>query len=44
MIMSIYIGNDIEDMLKMLETENTSLKNTRNTINWHIICQTSCRQ
>ena len=44
MIMSIYIGNDIEDMLKMLETENTSLKNTMNTINWYIICQTSCRQ
>ena len=26
MIMSIYIGNDLEDRLKILETENTSLK------------------
>ena len=24
--MSIYIGNDLEDRLKILETENTSLK------------------
>ena len=24
--MSIYIGNDLEDRLKMLKTENTSLK------------------
>ena len=24
--MSIYMGNDLEDRLKMLETENTSLK------------------
>ena len=25
-IMSIYIGNDLEDRLKILETENASLK------------------
>ena len=30
--MSIYIGNDFEDSLKMLETENASLKNEMNTI------------
>ena len=24
--MSVYIGNDLEDRLKILETENTSLK------------------
>ena len=42
-IMSIYIGNKLEDRLKILETENSSLKNTMNTINWYmklIICQT----
>ena len=60
--MSIYIGNDLEDRLEALETENksakkcdledrlkalevenVSLKNTMNTINWHMkstICQT----
>ena len=26
--MSIYIGNDLEDRLKVLETENESVKNT----------------
>ena len=31
-IMSIYIGNDLEDRLKILEMENASLKNTMNTI------------
>ena len=30
--MSIYIGNNLEDRLKVLETENTSLENTMNTI------------
>ena len=30
--MSIYIGNDLEDRLKALEMENTSLKNTIITI------------
>ena len=30
--MSIYIGNDLEDRLKTLETENASLKNTMITI------------
>ena len=42
-IMSIYIGNDLEDRLKILEMENSSLKNKMNTINWYmklIICQT----
>ena len=29
--MSIYIGNDLEDRLEALETENTLLKNTMNT-------------
>ena len=29
--MSIYIGNDLEDMLKALEIENASLKNIMNT-------------
>ena len=41
--MSIYIGNDLEDRLKVLEIENASLKNTMNTIKWYmksIICQT----
>ena len=41
--MSIYIGNNLEDRLKALETENASLKNTVNTIKWYmklIICQT----
>ena len=41
--MSTYIGNDLEDKLKILETENTSLKNTMITIRWYmksIICQT----
>ena len=37
--MSIYIGNDLEDRLKILETENASLKNTVITIRW-ITCQT----
>ena len=31
--MSIYIGNDLEDRLKMLETENTSSKKKKNTMN-----------
>ena len=30
--MSIYIGNDLEDRLKILETKNASLKNTMITI------------
>ena len=30
--MSIYIGNDLENRLKILETENPSLKNTMITI------------
>ena len=30
--MSIYIGNDLKDKLKILETENASLKNTTITI------------
>ena len=34
--MSIYIGNDLEDMLKALEIENASLKNTVNTIKWYM--------
>ena len=42
--MSIYIGNDLEDRLKILETENASFnKNTMITIRWCmklIICQT----
>ena len=42
--MSIYIGNDLEDRLKILETENSLLKkNTIITIKWYmklIICQT----
>ena len=41
--MSIYIRNDLEDRLKILETENTSLKNTMITIRWCmklIVCQT----
>ena len=41
--MSIYIGNDLEDRLKISETENASLKNTMITIKWCmklIICQT----
>ena len=29
--MSIYIGNDLEDRLEALETENASLKNIMNT-------------
>ena len=29
--MSIYIGNDLEDRLEALETENTT-----NTINWYM--------
>ena len=42
-IMSIYVGNDLEDRLKILKTENASLKKYMNTINWYmklIICQT----
>ena len=31
-IMSIYIGDDLEDRLKILEMENASLKNTMITI------------
>ena len=31
-IMSIYIENNLEDTLKILELENASLKNTMNTI------------
>ena len=41
--MSIYIGNDLEDRLEALETENASLRNTMNTIRWYmklIMCQT----
>ena len=41
--MSIYIGNDLEDRLKALQIENTSLKNTMNTIKWYMkstMCQT----
>ena len=41
--MSIYIGNNFEDRLKALETENALLKNTMNTIKWYmklIICHT----
>ena len=41
--MSICIGNDLEDRLKLSETENASLKNIINIINWYmklIICQT----
>ena len=41
--MSIYIGNDLEDRLEALETENTSLRKTMNTVRWYmklIICQT----
>ena len=32
--MSIYIGNDLEDRLEALETENASLKNIMNTDKW----------
>ena len=32
--MSIYIGKNLEDRLKILETENASLKNTMTTIRW----------
>ena len=42
-IMSIYIGNDLENRLKILETEYASLKNIMNTIKLYIksiICQT----
>ena len=43
-IMSVYIGNDLEDRLKILQTENASLKkNTVITIKWYMkltICQT----
>ena len=41
--MSIYIGNDLEDRLEVLEVENALLKSTMNTIRWYmklIICQT----
>ena len=41
--MSIYIGNDLEDRLEILEAENASLKNTMITIRWYmksIICLT----
>ena len=41
--MFIYFGNDLEDRLKISEMENTSLKNTMNTISWYmklILCQT----
>ena len=42
--MSIYIGNDLEDRLKALEMENTSLKKYNNYHHvWYmklIICQT----
>ena len=31
-IMSIYIGNNLEDRLQILKTENASLKNTLNSI------------
>ena len=34
--MSIYIGNDLEDRLKLLEMENASLKNTMNAIKWYM--------
>ena len=40
--MSTYIGNDLEDRLKILKTENASLKNIMSTIKWYmklIICQ-----
>ena len=41
--MSVYIGSNLEDSLKTLETECASLKNTMNTITLYmksIICQT----
>ena len=35
--MSIYIRNDLEDRLKILETKNASLKKyTMNTIKWYM--------
>ena len=41
--MFIYIGNDLEDRLKILETESSLLRKYMNTIKWYmklIICQT----
>ena len=41
--MSIYIGKNLEDRLKILETGNALLKNTMITIRWYmelVICQT----